>query len=162
MTNIEIAKSVLDTVQSGNIPFIIYCTTGGKFPDSWEDLVDIKLTREQRLYLISQELKSIPELFEGIQLEKIELYPILHDLALEGAWPDGLPEDYDDYEYDGLTYYIDKYVEGYAVLISKIMKGEIEQNDLPKWLAFFDALDKENNFYELQYLDIEDWVTDNN
>ena len=111
MTNIELAKNVLNTVQSGDVPVVIYCTTGGKFPDSWEDEIEFTLTREQRLYLIAQELKSVPELFEGLSLEKIDLYPIFYDMALEGAWPDGAPEDYEDYEYDGLTFYIDKYVE---------------------------------------------------
>ena len=83
MTSIELAKKVLKTVKGGEVPFIIYCTTGGKFPDSWEDQVEIKLTRGQRLYLISEKLKSMPELFEGMFLKKTELYPILYEMAFE-------------------------------------------------------------------------------
>ena len=40
-------------------------------------------------------------------------------------------------DYGGECMYLDYYVEAWKKLIAKIMSGEVDENNLNKWLAYF-------------------------
>lgn len=90
MTNIQLAKKVLENIQDENFRLGVSASTGAKCDDGWCDSLDLDLSREQLLYLIN-ERNGHNELFEGLTLEKVDVDSIITDMTMEAAWPDGGP-----------------------------------------------------------------------
>ncbi|MGM9832339.1 MAG: hypothetical protein ACI31A_01455 [Candidatus Limisoma sp.] len=90
MTNIQLAKKVLENIKDKSFSLGVYSTTGGKCCDSWGDYLDLYLSREQLLYLINK-YNGYDELFEGLSLKEVDVDSIIYNMSLEAAWPDGGP-----------------------------------------------------------------------
>lgn len=88
-------------------------------------------------------------LFEGL-CEK----PLEEDLVNEKAEEKGFVSDYDNFGYGGESEELDKYLDAWGIILTKIFEEEITEDNLEEWLNYFD--DSDNWEY-----DIEEWFEDN-
>lgn len=89
MNRLELAKSVINSICDMTFTCNVWASTGGACGDGWDDCPDLDVSKEEILYLISNDSDS--ELFEGVKTAEIDLDSRFADLAYEGAWPDGGP-----------------------------------------------------------------------
>ncbi len=90
MNALELARKALETVDDFCFDCRIYASEGGKCGGGWCDSTELELNSSQLLYLISQRVDK-PKLFEGKDLEEIDLDSTILDLAYCGAFPQGDP-----------------------------------------------------------------------
>lgn len=91
MTQLELAKSVINSLDGKTFNCNVWASTGGKCADGWGDCLDLEVSKEELLYLISNNI-SIDRLFDGIETKIIDIESTITDLAYMGAWPEGGPE----------------------------------------------------------------------
>ena len=91
MTQLELAKSVLNSLDGATFNCRVWASTGGKCADGWDDCPDLEVSEKELLYLISENI-SIEGLFDDIETVKIDIDSTIADLVYMGAWPDGGPE----------------------------------------------------------------------
>lgn len=89
---IQLAKKALEHVTGECFTYYVSASTGGKCDDGWCDDVSLNLSREQMLYLI--ETGETKFLFEGLELEPIDVEEKMNEDMMEAAWPDGGPTAY--------------------------------------------------------------------
>lgn len=89
MNRLELAKSVINSIDDMTFTCNVWASTGGACGDGWNDCPDLEVSKEEILHLISNGSDS--ELFKGVQTVKIDLDSKFANLAYEGAWPDGGP-----------------------------------------------------------------------
>ena len=142
MDKIELARRVLlDNIGSGkSFPCSLSGYEGGACGDGYTtDEEELDLSREELLYLISDG----SEVFNGLDMKKVDVYERLCDMAEGACWPDGDEDGEGEYySYSGESMALDSYVEAWKTLIGKIQSGEVGEADLPKWLEFFDNEDE--------------------
>ena len=90
MTKLELAKSVVNSIEDMTFNCHVWASSGGKCCDGWDDCLDLELSKEGILYLLSSEF-SAEGLFDDISMAEVDVDSIITDLAYEGAWPDGGP-----------------------------------------------------------------------
>lgn len=138
MEKIELArKALLDTIGTGvSFPCSLSGYGGGACGDGYtSDDEELYLNREELLYLISDG----SEVFNGLEVKKVNVEERLCGMAEEACWPDGDEDGEGEYyDYGGESMYLDYYVEAWKKLIAKIMSGEVDESNLNKWLAYFD------------------------
>ncbi len=112
MNNEDLAKDALLAVCDMSFPCYLYASVGGICGGGWDGEGELELTAGQLLYLISQRLGG-KQMFDGFDLEEIDLEKEISQRAFEGAFPEGGPyalvESVVPDELDGLKELLENY-----------------------------------------------------
>ncbi len=95
----------------------------------------LHLTGDEVRGFLKNALHGDDDIFDGICDDELD-EDDFSDLAEEA----GIGSEYidDNWSYSGESCALDGYIEAWKMLIGKILSGEVDENNLDKWLAFFD------------------------
>ena len=142
---VEAMRERLRSVADGDYTFSFTIMDGGcsyYFAENAEE--GIHLTREEALGL----LKSEHDRIDAIQGGGCKVLD--EDFINEKAEKMGFADEYDRLNYGGRCDSIEQFVSAWDVLLDLILEGEVTEENLDKWLAYFDDSDN----YET---DIKEW-----
>ena len=130
-----LTKKALEHIHEECFRCTLRAYEGGACGGGWDGDGDLFLSRAQILYLLFNEADVNGEITEAV-----DVYDLIADMAHEGSWPDGDPDDEDiSYcSYSGESYILETYLESWNTVLKKIEKGEITEANLEEWLKYFD------------------------
>lgn len=136
----DLTQKALERVKEEGFRCDLRAYEGGACGSGWDGTEELYLDRSELLYLIFQTDKV-----NGEKTCSVDVEDILNDMAYDGAWPDGEPdnEDISGWSYSGECEQLDNYLRSWDMILEKIDKGEINEDNLEQWLAYFDD---SNNF----------------
>ena len=151
MKKIELARKVLNRIDSTDFICNLSAYENGACGGSWDGQEDFSLSKEELLYLIKERVNN-RSLFNGIRVKKIDIQTCLLELATACAFPDDEPESY--WKISGECFPALNFVNGYAYILRNILDGIIAEENVDWYLEYFN--EPEN--YESEFDAIENWI----
>ena len=142
----EDLRSELENLSDGSYTFRINVTDASfSYMFAEEEEYEVRLTAaEARGMVYAQVVED--ELFSGLKCNCISESDIEEKLEKLNV-----AAEFDNLSYSGSSNELDAYVDAWKELISLILRGDISEEQLPEWLAYFD------DFRENGDCGIEDW-----
>lgn len=133
---VEEIRLQLKGIQDGEYTFRFDVYGGYDYCFAEDTPEKLKLTGDEVRALLRCE-HDIPEAFDGICSETLG-----EDFINKKAEEADFADDYDNYSYSYNCDELDNYIDAWQTIITKILSGDIDENNLGRWLKYFD--DKEN------------------
>lgn len=151
MTQVELARKVLDDIGWHSLHCSLYASEGGACGGGWDGDDELELSPEQICCLLKERMGN-EELFEGIATEEIDIDEEIGSMAEAGSWPEGGPHatvnDAIPDELAGLSEELDALAEGENDADSiKDIREKLRAIKDGNYTFHFTVVDAEDSYY---------------
>ena len=151
MTQMELARKVLDNIGWHSLHCSLYASEGGACGGGWDGDDELELSPEQICCLLKERMDR-EDLFEGIDTEEVDIDEEIESMAETGSWPEGGPHatvnDAIPDELAGLSEELDALAEGENDADSiKDIREKLRAIKDGNYTFHFTVVDAEDSYY---------------
>ena len=151
MTQMELARKVLDNIGWHSLHCSLYASEGGACGGGWDGDDELELSPEQICCLLKERMDR-EDLFEGIDTEEVDIDEEIESMAETGSWPEGGPHatvnDAIPDELAGLSEELDALAEGENDADSiKVIREKLRAIKDGNYTFHFTVVDAEDSYY---------------